>query len=57
MELPDLNLPLLWLLKTNIVYKTFFLHYVTLCNSVTFKFWFTLEFLLRHCNLKPLKMF
>ena len=33
--------------------KTFFAHNVTFCNSVTFKFWVTLEFLRRHGNLKP----
>ena len=53
LKLPDLILPLRWLLKTDIGYKTFFVHNVTLCNSVTFKFWVTLELSRRHDNLKP----
>ena len=35
------------------VTKPFFAHNVTLCNSVTFKFWVPLEFSRRHGDLKP----
>ena len=43
LKLPDLILSLLWLLKTHRGFM----------NSVTFKFWVTLEFARRHGNLKP----
>ena len=44
---------LLWLLKTYIGYKTSFAHNVSLCNSVTFKFWATLVFSRRNGNRQP----
>ena len=54
LKLPDLIVSLLWLLKTQRGYKTFFFaHNVSLCNSVTLKFWVTLEFSRSHGNLKP----
>ena len=51
LKLPDMILSSLWVLKTNIGYKGFFFfffffflaHNVMLCNSVTFRFWATLE--------------
>ena len=53
-------LALPWLLKTNTYYKMFvclfvymFVCFCSLCNSMTFEFWFILEFLRRHDNLKP----
>ena len=53
LKLPDLILSLLWLLKTHTGYKTLFCSYRDFMKSVTFKFWITLEFSRRHCNLKP----
>ena len=52
-KLPDLILSLLCMLKMHRGCKTFFAHNVSLCNSVTFKFWVTLEFSRRHGNLMP----
>ena len=62
LKLLDMILSLLWLLKTQICYKTiffffvfffFFAHNVMLCNSVTFRFWATLELFRRHNNHEP----
>ena len=36
-----------------LIKQLFFAHNVTFCNSVTFKFWVTLEFSRHHDNLKP----
>ena len=48
LNLPDLILSLLLWSKINIGYETFFAHNVMVCNSVTFKFWATLELFRGH---------
>ena len=52
LTLPDLVLSSLWLLKTDIGYKTFLAHNMTLFNSATFIFWVTLQFSRRHGKQK-----